>query len=394
MRVLIFNSLYHPNAIGGAEGSVRILAEGLVKQGIDVTVVSTADKDSFSNIEGVRAFYIKVPNLYWMKHSKEKPKMLKPLWHLIDSYNPFVNMKLNMIFNQEKPDIIHTNNLGGFSIAVWSMAQKRNIPIVHTIRDHYLLCPKSVMFKNNRNCDNQCLSCKVYSISRKKLSNKINAVIGVSKFILDKHLQYGCFNDVKIKTHIYNAVDTIEAKEKSTARSELITFGFIGMLSPIKGIEYLLQRFSGIDSSNARLKIFGRGITKSYESQLREEYGSENIEFVGHQSTKDIYNNLDVVVIPSLCDDSFPRVVMESYSYGLPIITSNMGGAHEMVDEGKTGFIFDPANYEKFIETIHRFIHNPGLAHEMSDACLEKAKVFSVDRLISEVWDIYKKVLN
>jgi len=394
MKSLIVNSLYPPNAIGGAERSVKIMAEGLVREGIDVTVVSTADKDSFSEIEGVRVFYVKVPNLYWMKQSKEKSKMLRPLWHLIDSYNPFVSVKLKSLFDQEKPDVIHTNNLSGFSVAVWNMAAKRNIPVVHTIRDHYLLCPKSVMFKNSKNCYTQCMSCKTYSIPRKYLSNKIDAVIGVSKSILDKHKKYGYFQNSKIQTHIYNAVEKTEALEKHVKKNDTITFGIIGIIAPIKGVEYLLERFSAIDSSKAYLKIFGRGITRSYESQLREEYKSDNIEFMGHHDATDIYNMLDVVIIPSLCDDSFPRVVMESYSYGLPIITSNMGGAHEMVDEGKTGFVFDPADDDKLIESIYRFIKNPELANGMKQACFEKAKLFSVDRLVSEVMGIYKKVLS
>jgi glycosyltransferase involved in cell wall biosynthesis len=394
MKTLIFNSLYHPNIIGGAERSVRIMAEGLTDRGVEVSVVSTADKDSFARIADVSAYYIKAPNLYWMKHAKKKPAIAKPLWHLIDSYNPLVVSKIKSILEQEKPDIVHTNNLAGLSVSVWKTVMKMNIPIVHTIRDHYLLCPKSVMFKNNQNCKTQCLTCGIYSVPRKKLSNNIDAVIGVSEFILNKHLNYGCFKNTKIKTHIYNAVNNINMTNNNNNMRDDLTFGFIGILAPIKGIEYLLERFSNIGSNQARLKIFGRGVTKSYDKYLRQNYQSEFIEFMGHQNIKDIYDQLDVVIIPSLCDDSFPRVVMESYSYGLPLITSNMGGAFEMVVEGKTGFVYDPTHESKLEELIQSFIDHPGLANEMKSACMEAAKSFTVDRLVSEVIDVYEKVLK
>ena len=65
MKVVIFNTLYYPNAVGGAEKSVQTLAEGLVKKDIEVTVVSTTDKSTYKNWHnGVKVIYLCYKNIY------------------------------------------------------------------------------------------------------------------------------------------------------------------------------------------------------------------------------------------------------------------------------------------------------------------------------------------
>lgn len=393
-KILIVNSLYFPNVTGGAERSVQLLAEGLKKAGLNVIVISTADQDKIDIVNEIKVYYLNIPNLYWMRTAKQQPKYKKPLWHLIDSYNPFAASKLTEIIKTEHPDLIHTNNLAGFSVSVWNAARRLNIPIVHTIRDHYLLCPNSTMYKNDRNCPTQCPSCRMLSIPRKKKSSIVSAVVGVSRFILEKHEKYGCFPEAKIRTHIYNSSDLGIPAKPANKTSGQITFGIIGMLAPVKGTEYLLKRFTSMKTDRAALKIFGRGITDSYEKMLIGRYESDNIKFMGHRKPEEIYRAIDVAVIPSLCDDAFPRVVIEAYSHGIPIIATSMGGASEMIDIDRTGFIFDPDTEGDLEDKIGRFISNPELAQSFSPACLEKAKTFDIDNVVRQYIDVYAQVMK
>lgn len=108
MKVLIFNTLYYPNQLGGAEKSVQLLAEGLLKAGHNVTVVSTSNKDYVDYVNGVKVYYVKTTNLYWVYGAKEEKSYKKPLWHLIDSYNPF-NTKIEAIFDNELMHKIQKN---------------------------------------------------------------------------------------------------------------------------------------------------------------------------------------------------------------------------------------------------------------------------------------------
>jgi len=57
---------------------------------------------------------------------------------------------MGKILDKEKPDVVHTNNITGFSIAIWHEVHKRNFRLVHTLRDYYLLCPKNSMFSQEK----------------------------------------------------------------------------------------------------------------------------------------------------------------------------------------------------------------------------------------------------
>ncbi|RKX31547.1 MAG: glycosyltransferase [Candidatus Zixiibacteriota bacterium] len=391
-KILIINSLYHPNNVGGAERSVQLLAEGLKKHGVRPVIVSTADTDSTDQVNDIKVYYLRIPNAYWMRTAKQQPAYKKPFWHLLDSYNPFAAARLADIITAEKPDLIHTNNLAGFSVSTWETARKHKLPIVHTIRDHYLLCPNSTMYKNDKNCEKQCGGCRLYSIPRKRHSLHIDAVVGVSRFILDKHLRYGYFGESKIKSFIYNAADFNLANNRTKGADEPVTFGCVGLMAPIKGTEYLLERFAAMNPDRAKLKIFGRGITKRYEKKLIERFRGDKIEFMGHRKPEDIYSQIDIAIIPSLCDDAFPRIVIESYSCGIPIIATGMGGTSEVVDVNKTGFVFDPAVPGDLEDRISKFIADPGLIEQMSVHCLEKAKIFQIDNVVKKYIEVYSQV--
>ncbi|MEE9553624.1 MAG: glycosyltransferase family 4 protein [candidate division Zixibacteria bacterium] len=394
MKVLILNSLYRPYDIGGAERSVEILAAGLKSAGMIPVIVSTADKDRVDTVDGVKSYYLKIPNFYWMRTAKAQPVYKKPFWHLLDSFNPFLKSKLSAVIENEKPDVFHSNNLGGFSVSAWKIAKSYKLPIVHTIRDHYLLCPNSVMYRNDRQCEKQCIRCRFYSLPKRGLSSRIDAVVGVSEFILKKHLRYGYFQNAAVKTHLYNPMSSDAAINSEDQDNEHIVFGYIGMLAPIKGIEYLLQRFSSIKPENAKLKIFGKGITPDYENYLKDKYTSGKIEFMGFTHPREIYGQIDMAVIPSLCDDAFPRVLIESYSHGVPVIATSLGGASELVEEGVTGTVFDPSKPGDLESKIDYYSNNRNAIAEMSENCRKAMVAFDLGTFTRRMIEIYQRVLE
>jgi len=382
MKILIFNTLYYPNQIGGAEKSTQLLAEGLKSEGLEVIVVTTSNKDYIYYLNGVKVYYVNMPNLYWAYNAKEEKKYKKPIWHLIDSYNPF-NKKIEKILDNEKPDIIHTNNLAGFSVSVWKLAKQKNIKIVHTLRDYYLLCPKSTMFneKKLKNCEKQCLSCKFYSIPKKEMSKYVDVVVGISKFILDKHLKFGYFPNAK-KEVIYNSVEIPKNFIKERKLKKEIIFGYVGSLSPSKGIEFLLEKFSALDMQNTELHIYGKGNTKGYEKRLRLKYQNEKIIFQGFQKPENIYVNIDILIVSSLWNEPFGRIVLEANSYGIPVLVSNRGGLPELVENGKNGYIFDLDKKGDFEEKLKLMINTKNFKFDLNKFSQENiVKMYKVEVL-------------
>ncbi len=393
MKVLIFNSLYFPNLVGGAERSVQILAEGLLEKGITPVVVSTSDKDYEENINGVKVYYVKVPNLYWMKIAKEQPRWKKPIWHLVDIYNIFAERKIREILINERPDIVHTNNLAGFSVIVWKIAKELACPVVHTIRDYYLLCPRSTMFKNGKNCVSQCGICKVYSVSKKIISNRcVDAVVGISKFILEKHLAFGYFKNTNIKVLIYNPVTSSESPGLKIQKSAEIVLGLVGTMSPDKGTDFVLKCFGEGKLPNVKLFIYGRGITQQYEKALKTKYSLANVEFKGVRDPKEIYKEIDVLLVSSLWNEPFGRVVPEAYSYGIPVLASNRGGLPELVKEGKTGFIFDPDKEGDFEEKLEKIVSH--IRFFSKREIIEASRQFRKELIIEKYINVYTRLLN
>ncbi|HBR3474768.1 TPA: glycosyltransferase, partial [Klebsiella pneumoniae] len=92
MNILLINTLYFPYKVGGAEVSVRLLAEGLVKSGHIVTVLSIHEgKDlKIDMINGVTVYYIPFANFYWQFSNSNHNAVKRLFWHLVDNYNPFL----------------------------------------------------------------------------------------------------------------------------------------------------------------------------------------------------------------------------------------------------------------------------------------------------------------
>jgi len=395
MKILIFNSLYYPNIVGGAERSVQILAEGLKQKNINPIVVTTSNKDYVDYINGVKVYYVNTPNLYWMKEAKEQPKWKKPLWHLIDSFNLLAKEKIENILKKEKPDVIHTNNLAGFSVIVWKLVKKFKLPVIHTIRDYYLLCPSSTMFKKGKNCEKQCIRCKIFSFPKKILSNKyVDGAVGISRFILNKHVNLGYFESSEIKKYIPNPISISNIPLKRKLYKEEIVFGFVGLLSPSKGIEFILEHFQKLHLPNVKLFIYGKGVTQDYEKRLKRKYSSSNIVFRGFRDPKEIYTEIDILIVPSLWNEPFGRIVPEAYASGIPVVVSNRGGLPELVEEGKTGFIFDPdkeGDFERKLKELIK-IYRSGL---FDSDFLKKFAIsrFSMEVVVDQYIRIYKAVL-
>jgi glycosyltransferase involved in cell wall biosynthesis len=394
MNVLLVNSLYSPNIVGGAERSTQILAEGLAAAGVRTSVVCTSDKSSTSTVNGVTVHYLKVPNLYWVKNARSASALLKPIWHTIDTDNPFTPSLLAPVLKVEKPDIVHTANLSGFSPAVWRAAKAANIPIVHTIRDMYLGCVRSAMFRNGKGCVSQCLSCKLYSVVRKRLSGLVTGVTGVSEYVLKWHLDHGYFEKAGVKQCIYNPVVTNDNGPSDRPKDGYLTFGFVGEISPHKGVELLLRAFRSLNHKNARLKIYGKPFDDTYEKRLRDKYNDPRIEFAGFADPKEIFASIDLNVLPSLCHEAFPRAVIEGYSYGVPAIVSSQGGIPEAVVENETGTVFNPGRPGDLSERMIRYLDHPELVGQMRSNCIQRAQNYATEKIVSQYVDVYEKVLK
>jgi glycosyltransferase involved in cell wall biosynthesis len=251
MKILIFNSLDY----GGAARSVKLLAKGLKEFGHEPVLVYTGTRDRITHIDGIKTYYLKITNVYDANQIKKRDYLNKAIWHFLDCYNIFNKKSILKIITDEQPDVVHTNILSGFSPIVWKIAKKANIAVAHTLRCYYLLCPHTYMFnpKTSQNCPKQCLKCRLYSKPKKYQTKYVDAVVGVSKDILDRVLSYKLFSKTKNQIYIYNPVKEVSDIPKDMFINKNLKFGFVGNFTPEKGLEQLLQAFEKIENPNIYL---------------------------------------------------------------------------------------------------------------------------------------------
>lgn len=330
------NTLYAPYKIGGAEKSVQLLAEELAAKGHEVTVATLHENVEVENIHmnGVNVVRFPLKNIYWPyagKHSFIK----RCLWHINDIYNRKMHSLVARYFTKKEFDVVHTNNLTGFSVAIWTWAKNREIPIVHTSRDYSLIHPNGTLFKKGENMDPLCLESRIYSFIKKRISNNVSVYVGISDYIKKLHVATGFFKKSE-KTVIYNSV-TANQCIKRHGRDKIV-LGYLGRIEEEKGVEVLLNalsKFKGIE-----IKIAGKG-SEDYIKYLNEKYINIGMSFLGVVNVNDFFPQIDYLIVPSMWNEPLGRVVLEAASFGIPSIGSAKGGIPEIIKDRQTGYIFN-----------------------------------------------------
>lgn len=376
-KLCIIAAAYPPNVKGGGEKSTQLLAKGLSAIGNQVTVLTIDKQDSEFYDEAVRVRTIRSPNIYWnFKHTE--PAYRKLIWHFKENFNPKATQKLIEELERIRPDAVVTSTIENFGNAAWEACYALNIPVAHVLRSYYTLCFKGTMFRDGHNCEQRCQSCKAATFGRIQSAAKVNGLIGISDFILNRHEPY--FTHA-ISQRIFNPVELESAVTERKDDGQHI-FGYLGRIEPEKGVELLLQAFESLPE-NYQLRIAGTG-KEDYVKHLQDKYPSDRISFLGWVAPEEVYQSVDYVVVPSMWHEPFGRTVIEAYSYGVPVIASARGGLMELVEEGQTGQLFEPDDPDNFRQACLDAVQNKLGSREVSLAVQQYAQRFSVDAISAQ----------
>ncbi|MFY9317915.1 MAG: glycosyltransferase family 4 protein [Burkholderiales bacterium] len=343
MIVSLVSSLYGPHAHGGAERVAQSVAEALAGQGHEVHVISLSKSNRVERTElnGVRVHYVPLRNLYWPFPVSPAGVAMKAAWHAIDAHNPAMARRVGALLDEIRPEVVNTHNLAGFSAAVWPEVARRGLRLVHTLHDYYLLCPYSTMFRREANCASPCLRCRIPTAPRRALSRHVQGVIGVSRFVLERHLEQGLFSRARSSV-VYNGYrGPALAAEQTRAVSGKLQIGFLGSLVPAKGLDRLVDAFLDLPPRVAELRIAGSG-DPAYEALLKTRSAQrDDLRWLGVVRPEEFLPGLDVLVVPSLFHEPMGRVVVEAFSHGLPVIAARRGGIPELF-RGACGWLYEP----------------------------------------------------
>ena len=391
MKIVIVNSFYYPDEPGGAERSVRILAESLVGVGHDVSVICLGAERATAQIGGVAVTRLPIRNSYLPSaHGSDRATMQRLVWHARDTYNSAAAADVAALLHQFRPDVLHTNNLSGFSVAVWRAARQLGIRIVHTTRDFYLLCPRTTMMRGGLVCEGPCRSCFPFVWHRRNASSQVDHLVGISQFMVALHRRNGYFRDVPA-TVIYNPYDPPSTLvPPPTTRHAGIVLGYLGRLAPSKGLELLIDAFMLVNRRHAgsRLLIAGSG-ANDYVTGLQRRALDASVEFVGQMSPENFFPMVDVTVVPSVWNEPLGRVVIESFAFARPVVATPVGGIPELI-RGAAGTMARSTTADDLASAISAQIgQDASIARE---AAAEEAKRFTSRVLVDNYDNVYRGV--
>jgi glycosyltransferase involved in cell wall biosynthesis len=405
MNILQINTCHYPR--GGSETVYFNTSQILTEHGHTVAYFSAKNH---RNLETeYEQFFIPFVNIRELS-TIEKIRQIRDYL-----YNRTAVRNLEELLKYFKPDIAHVHLFYGvLSVSVLKTLKKHNIPVVHSVHDYRLLCPaKTFMTIHNQICEscrgNKFFNCLKKGCSEGKISQSgllmfeayywkylmdpvdyMDHVIFVSKFIQQKHIEF----DERYKSknsHLYNFTFTQE-KTANSVKGDY--FFFYGRLSPEKGLKVLLETFA---QTKHKLKIAGSGPIKDYVLSFANN--NSNIEYLGFQTgdtLKNLIINSSFVIVPSIWYENNPMTVIEAFSFGKPVIGAEIGGIPELIQHGKTGYLFtqnDKVSLQAIIEKASN-ISNEEYRSFSEDSVKFANENFDPEKHYIALMDIYQNTIE
>lgn len=348
------------------------------------------------------------------------------------------NLYLDYLYETVKPDILHIHTLMGLPLELVLYLKKKGVKIVYTTHDYYGLCLK-VNFINSNNCFCQtnsgvnCAICNYFApnIFFLKLRN-LEIIYKIKKYVPKKYLNKSKQNkiiNVRIKnTNDYNKLleyynkifskidyylfnssvsesvyksflkidnsvvlpithNNILDNRKTLILSENIILGFIGSAETYKGLPVLINALKNLYKSgicNWELHIYGN--FKGVDSECNK------IKYKGtfkNNDIKQIYSNINLLVVPSIWKETFSLVTLEALSYGTPCLVSNNVGAKDLIKQIDSRFIFEIGNIEEKLLSI---LNNISILIEYNKKILN-FNLLTSEKHTRDIISLYKKLL-
>ena len=174
-------------------------------------------------------------------------------------------------------------------------------------------------------------------------------------------------------------------------------FVYVGRLTPSKGVSVLLRAFKQLHDCypKCKLAIIGSGPQETKLKILAAQLGlSSNVFFLGHLPPKEVFLFLKTrgfaTVVPSLWEEAFGRVVIESMTMGVPVIATKMGGMKELISDKETGLLVSPGDEDSLVDSMIELINKKEYYEQISAAALQNIKSFSVENIASKYGNLFR----
>ena len=183
--------------------------------------------------------------------------------------------------------------------------------------------------------------------------------ICVSTDVKKTLMKYGVYEEKLLVQHIGSSIAGTQCLNDRKLHNPLV-IGNIGGVTYYKGTHILIDAINKVKNNNFIVKIFGK-YENDYVNKIMKGKGHLPIEFLGrykHGDLHEILKQIDIMVLPSISNDTAPQTIFESYSSGIPILASNIGGFSDFVKDGKNGYLFKAGNSNDLAEKLDDILGN------------------------------------
>ena len=363
------------------------------------------------------------------------------------SYNdPLVTRHIQEIIQRYQPDIVHALSLSLLMGGTIEASAALDLPLVYTASDFVLTCRRGTYLTgDNRICSEKealslCTACmgphtplekglerlwrlapkvagdallpRLESTLGKKAEfvhaaesiahrfgylpgwrQKISRIIAPSSHMRDMFVLNG-YPAQKIVVSPYG-VEPPPANFRKTS-SDILRFGFIGRITPVKGVHLLVEAFKMLPQPrNARLTIYGGPDLRAaaYSQTLQAQAGPQ-LHFAGpvaNSRLADLYRDLDVLIVPSIWVENSPITILEAQAHGTPVIASDVPGIADLIQHEVNGLIFPNQNAEALAGQMSRCLASPQLVDQLTTAT---RPVKSIAEDAQAMIDLYRNVID
>lgn len=220
--------------------------------------------------------------------------------------------------------------------------------------------------------------------------NQVDEILAVSDFVKSSFVRHGIFAH-RIRTLPPTlSLDGIVWRQRHV-QGPRIRFAFLGRAMPLKGAHIFAQACRDVPANRARFLMFGPAPPET-QRYLQTLTGDARLEFRGPYSRRElpgVLDQVDVVVVPSVAQETVGLVSIEAQAAGVPVIGSRIGAIPEYVQDGVTGLLFRSGDSRDLRDKMLQIINNPDMVAAMSARTQSPAPI---SNHIDSLRDVYGNV--
>ena len=303
-----------------------------------------------------------------------------------------------------QPDLIHFHCLQRLTASLLEASNDNGIPYVVTVHDTWWISDSQFFLNNNDQFNNYDQANPIFrlhqvsdvnaSVIRRqylfKQLNKSKIVFAVSEFQAQLYKRSGIKNVVMNKNGILPFDILNQNTTTGIIDSQKVIIGYAGGIATHKGFFLLQEIFKKHKFSEIILKV----IDISHSSPvLRDTWGTTSVEFLApfeNNKMNQFYAQVDIVIVPSQCLESFGLIVREALYSGVWVIVSNNGALAEDVIENVNGNIIHDNSINGWTKILTKINSYPS---EYKQKQVQQTNVRTIEAQVIELEDFYESLL-